>query len=209
MVTALLVVALVWLLVVTVLLAGVVRHLGGLQAAGVLTDASEVGFNFDTDGPWIPSVLPERAVAALSRAGFVERDYVAVFFSAGCGTCLDRAQAIAKAGIDVDRTLFLLTGSRERALDDFRQVLEPTGATLLADPEAHDIVKALDIQSTPFAFRVTDRQVVGKAYVRSVGDFVALSAPSHTERMSGAADANGRPFQLDLRLVGAASKDKE
>lgn len=209
---ALLVIALVWLLAVTVLLAAVVRHLGALQAAGAVSDAPEGAFNFDTDGPWIPSAVPERGTTALARAGFAARDYVAVFFSAGCGTCLERAQAIAQEGVDSEHTLFLLTGTRERALDDLRRVLEGTGATLLTDPEAHDVVKALEIQSTPFAFRVIDGDVVGKAYLRTIEDFLGLASLSEATATAAAATTaadNEGPFELDLQLVGANSNQRE
>lgn len=193
MITALLVVALVWLLVLTVLFAAVVRHLGALQVAAGAGESPTGGFNFDTDGPWIPSPLPDRAAAALGRAGVAAADFVAVFFSAGCGTCLERAHGIADLEPDRARTVFLIGGShRPDPLADLLAALEPTGAPILTDPDAHDIAKSLGIQSTPFAFRVRDGQVVGKVYVRSEADLETL-----------AASENG----VDITLVQPASAD--
>ena len=176
MIATLVVIALVWLLVLTVLFIGVVRHLGALQITGASTTAPESGFNFDTDGPWIPSPLPERAVDALVRGGVADPQFVGVFFSAGCGTCLERATEIADDLPDAARTVFLVTGNRPDALTDLRRVLEPVGARIVGDPEAHDIVKALGIQSTPFAFRVAAGQVVAKTYLRNLNDFRLLAA---------------------------------
>jgi hypothetical protein len=197
MTTALLVIALVWLLALTVVLAGVVRHLGALQVANVLTTAPQGGFNFDTDGPWLNSPLPDRAAEAFRRAGVGAADFVAVFFSAGCGTCLERADGIAGTKPDPERIVFLIGGShRPEPLADLRAVLEPVGAPILTDPDAHDIAKSLNIQSTPFAFRVVAGQVVGKVYVRTDADLATLTA----ENGHGTAG-------VDVTLVNPASAE--
>src|SRR5215467_500443 len=62
-------IALAWLLTLTVAFLGVTRHLGAMQAGGVGVQAPNGGAMFDGDGPWIPSLLPERAANALGARG--------------------------------------------------------------------------------------------------------------------------------------------
>lgn len=173
--------ALLWLLVLTIAFVGVVRHLGAMQAAGGSIQAPQSGLLFDTDGPWIPSELPARATATFRSAGIDMDDLTIAFFSSRCAPCLERATSIASALMeptgalmDPKGKLFLVTGSESGDLDVMRRILEPTGVPVLTDPRAHDIVKALDINSTPFAFRVVNKTVVAKAYLREVADYMQV-----------------------------------
>jgi hypothetical protein len=86
MIEVFLVIGLLWLLVLTVAFAGIVRHLAAMQVAGVGSAAPEGGWLFDTDGPWVPSALPDRAAAALHGHGIPTDDLVVTFFSAHCGS---------------------------------------------------------------------------------------------------------------------------
>lgn len=174
----LLTVGLLWLLVLTILFAGVVRHLGAMQAAGTGDQAPRGGWLFDTDGPWIPSELPDRARAALQTNGIQTDDLTATFFSSRCGPCVERATEVAAVVADPTRNVFLVTGAQPEAVQNMREILQATGARILTDPDAHDVVKSLDISSTPFAFRIVDGQVVGKAYLRNVDDYSDLAGMS-------------------------------
>lgn len=111
----LLVIGFAWLLVVTLLLAGLVRHVGAMQAAGTTPRAPEGGWLFDTDGPWIPSEFPARARRILESHGIGVGDLTVTFFSSSCGPCVERATQIARIAPDPGRNLFLVTGANPSA----------------------------------------------------------------------------------------------
>lgn len=148
MIEVFLVIGLLWLLVLTVAFAGIVRHLAAMQVAGVGSAAPEGGWLFDTDGPWVPSALPDRAAAALHGHGIPTDDLVVTFFSAHCGSCLERASQVAAVLTDPARNVFLVTGTNPDSRGDVARILAPTGVPIVTDPDAHDVVKSLDINST-------------------------------------------------------------
>lgn len=175
MIEVLLVLGLVWLLVLTVAFLGVVRHLGAVAAANVGAAPRQGGALFETDGPWIPSDLPERAVTAF-RTHRIQTDNVTVtFFSSRCGNCLEMAESVVAASDGSRDNVFLVTGSDPEPVAEMKRVLTPASAPILSDPDAHDIVKSLDINSTPFTFRVTDGQVVAKAFLADVSDYLRVA----------------------------------
>ncbi len=167
---------LVWLLVLSIALVAVIRYVGALQAAGAGLTAGQGNALLDTDGPWIPSPLPDRAASAFRAHGVQVDDLVATFFSPTCGSCLERAEQVAAALIDPARNVFLVTGDVESA-KDFSRILAATGVPILTNPDAQNIVKSLDIRSTPFTFRVIGGQVVAKAFVRGPGDYLRMFDP--------------------------------
>lgn len=170
----LLVVGFVWLFLMTVVLFGLVRHMGALQVAlTTATSAPTVAYNFETEGPYIPSALPELVVGAFEEEGIPLDELVVTFFAAGCGPCIERAEEIVTSQPDLEHTVFLIAGSsRPTAVSQLREIIEGGGARVIVDPHAHDIVKSLDISATPFAFGVVAGEVVAKAYVRDLDDFV-------------------------------------
>lgn len=200
--TALFVFGFVWLFALTLLVAGLIRHVATVVVAGsaVTTNGgSSAGFNFDTDGPWIPSMLPARVTEIFERSQVRTEDLVCAFFSASCKQCLERAEDMARLGIDPDRTVILLTGSYPEGLASLGDAFGASGAKLMFDPDAHDVVKSLDINSTPFAFRVRDSQIVAKTYIRNVEDFRRLAADELTT--ADTPETNGSPDGAADRLV--------
>lgn len=196
-------IVLAWLLVLTVAFLGVTRHLGSMQAAGAGLQAPNGGAMFDTDGPWIPSLLPERAATALGARGVQTDDLVVTFFSSSCGSCLERAEQIAAALTDAGRNVFLVTGWDPERVGDITRVLAPTQAPIITDPDAQNVAKSLDIRSSPFTFRVVGGQVVAKAFVRGVSDYTRMTAPGFAAVQSAGnvGDAVALPLIAD-RLSG-------
>jgi hypothetical protein len=184
--------AFVWLFALTLLVGGLVRHVATVVVAGstIATNGGGTGFNFDTDGPWIPSKLPPRVIEIFERSRIQTKDLVCAFFSTSCKTCLERAEDMARMGIDADRTVILLTGSYPEGLASLGDTFRDTGALMLFDPDAHDAVKSLDINSTPFAFRVVDSEIVAKTYIRTADDFRRLAAHELTRSGVFEMDAN-------------------
>jgi hypothetical protein len=182
----------VWLAVLTVAFVGVTRHLGVLQAAGAGLEAPQGGALLDADGPWIPSALSDRATTAFRAHGVQTDDLVATFFSSSCGSCLERAEQIVATLSHPSRNVFLVTGSDPDRVNDFIRILAPTHVRIVTDPDAQNVVKSLEIRSTPFTFRVVGGQVVAKAYVRGVGDYLRMTDVNlATVQLSPVGDAGG------------------
>ena len=188
---ALLAAGLAWLLVLTVLMTGIIRYVGAIQAAGGSRQPPEGGFLVDLDGPWVPSALPKRAGDVLQRNGIQSEDLIVTFFSSGCAPCFDRASQVASQVVDPDRNLFLVTGARQDLVEDMQARLSPASTRILRDPDAHDFVKALDIQSTPFVVRISNDHVVDKAYLRDPEDYRQLANRSLQSAIPIAISKNG------------------
>ncbi len=178
MITLFFAIVLAWLLALTVAFVAVTRHLGVMQAAGAGLAAPQGGALLDTDGPWIPSVLPDRAAMAFRAHGIPTDDLVASFFSSSCGSCLERAEQIVASLTDPRRNVFLVTGSDPERVADITRILAPSHVPIVTDPDAQNVVKSLDIKSTPFTFRVIDGQVVAKSFVRGSGDYLRMTDPN-------------------------------
>lgn len=168
-------VALVWLLALTVAFVGLVRYLGTLQASNVRGIAPQGGWLFDTDGPTVPSPLPTATFEILKRLSVPTEDMTVTFFSSRCGNCLEHAEKIAGLVAHSEKNVFLITGLVDDALTAMRMRLVPTGAQLVFDPAAHDIVKSLDINSTPFVFRVVDGMITAKSFIRRADDYARVA----------------------------------
>jgi len=184
---------LVWLLALTVLMAGIIRYVGAIEAAGGSRQAPDGGFLVDLDGPWVPSALPKRSIDVLRRNGIQSEDLIVTFFSSGCAPCLERASQVARKVADPARNLFLVTGARQDLVEDMQARLRPASTRILRDPDAHDFVKALDVQSTPFVFRIMNDQVVDKAYLRDAEDYRQLAERSFQSATPIAIPNNGGP----------------
>jgi hypothetical protein len=102
-------------------------------------------------------------------------------------------------GIDAHRTVILLTGSYPEGLASLGDAFRDAGAVMLFDPDAHDVVKSLDINSTPFAFRVVDSEIVAKTYIRTADDFRRLAADELTR--SRVSETDGKHDALAERAV--------
>lgn len=68
------------------------------------------------------------------------------------------------------RNVFLVAGDEDGA-KDLCDILRVTGVTIMLNPEAQNIIKALDINSTPYTFRVVEGQVVAKSYLHGAADY--------------------------------------
>ena len=196
---ALVAVSLVWLLVLTVLMLALIRHVAALQAVGGNTQAPAGGWLFETDGPFIPSPLPGIAADVLRRRDVATDDVTITFFSSMCGSCVERATEIVQTRVVPAQNLFLVTGDHPGALEDMRRILEPTGALVLSDPDAHDIIKSVDIRSTPFVFRIVRDRVVAKGYLKNADvyhNIVGMTADEAVAKAAGYPSEATRPVEL-------------
>ncbi|WP_433063788.1 hypothetical protein [Dactylosporangium sp. CS-033363] len=185
-VTALVVLA-VWLLVLSVLFASVVRHLGSMQAT-MLGIAAGNPFDFASDGPELMRPLPEGVRELFAREGVgPAADHVVLFVSGACEPCQERVEAFSQSPAAAGARLIVLAAGRDtEKVEQMRAVLAPSTVAFFTDPDAHEAVQALNIKSTPFAFRLREGKVVEKAYVSSAAALedllrpVAMAAPAQS-----------------------------
>ena len=184
---ALTIIGLAWLLVVTIMMAALIRHVGALQVVVEARADVEPDFSFEADGPPVPSVIPSKVLQEFEDAGVsTEQDQIVVFLSAGCLPCRERASEIV-ARQDVGPSIFLVTGGdRRHGLEELRELLTPSGSPIIYDPVAFNIVKGLNINLTPFAFRISHGGVIAKTYLRNGRDIERILEGDAAESPMGA-----------------------
>lgn len=179
-----------WLIIVSLLLAGLARYIGRLASIiaqnGNIIVSDETAFRVDDDGPEIPSALPSEAAQGLRQVNVpIDDRALLVLFSVGCAPCEDRIQEIAELQDRPGIPFFaLMAGSPDKSgLTKMVDALTLTGFTIITDPLAHDLATALSLQSVPFALLIEKGSVVAKTYLRHGADL---------ERMWDPADAASR-----------------
>lgn len=98
--------------------------------------------------------------------------------AASCGSC--RVLTGELGDERLDEPMIVLVPGRPELADAIVAML-PAGVEAVRDPEASEVVDALGLQTTPFAFRVVDGRVAGKSYLHGIYDLVAL-LESHPAR---------------------------
>jgi hypothetical protein len=152
MTTVLLYGVLVWLVVLTALLARMLRLLTGIQALAPR-----------------PPVKAGPVPAALERLG---PDRTAVLFRVDQPASLKQANRIKAGDVDPDRVVFLVTGSGD---DRLHRLLAPTGARVMVDPEAQEISQALAPADVPLAFHLAGGEIVAQWRLGRDGSFRQFS----------------------------------
>lgn len=172
-----------WIAILSLVVLVLVREVALLRAR--LDESSQAILM--RDGPDVGRALPEAVRASLSGDSFL------LLLSAICGPCHDLAKELRTERPPDAPLIALVTGRRELA---DRIVSElPQWATVIRDPQAGQVARALNIKSTPFAIRVRDGRVAGKAYLRGTRDLLrlaqagqvsALAAPPQSEEVGHA-----------------------
>jgi hypothetical protein len=164
-----------WMLVLSLLYAGLVRFVATLGLAREAGALPLLPIDFDADGPEIGASLPADVVNVFSGHGrSLNNSQVLLLFSPGCGTCLSVAEEVSQ----LPRTttvgsVFLVVGpSVGDATDDLRRALKDCDGPVIDGADARTVMRALDINSVPFAVRVAEGRVVQKRFLRQ-GNSVA------------------------------------
>lgn len=158
-----------WLLVLTVALLALIRH---VAEANILATASRP-FSVDLDGPELESEMPAALAAAIGNAA-TSGPVLVTFMSASCGPCLETARGLAALDAIPPEALFLVT-ARPGEGSEVLELLRATGRPIITDPAARELALQANIHSTPFSFYSVRGRVIKKTYLRSVGDFVGLA----------------------------------
>ena len=173
MIQLVLVLLALWLVALTVVVVGLARHQAIVQLANV---AGPPRLNMDADGPEVGSEVPGEVIRLLDDSAPRWSDYgrsVVLFMSASCGPCRDVAAAIVgQREFSADVT-FLIAGRRDVSRD-LLETLKPTGRPVILNPEAQDIMRLMNVHSSPFAFAIVQGKVEGKRFIRTAEDVALL-----------------------------------
>ena len=168
-----LILATVWLGVLTLVLILTIRQVGLLII--LLSDTSSVfstnegALSLASDGPEIGSTVPEDVASALR--GLKSEQISVLFISATCAPCHELINGLR--GKQFSSSVVALVAGRKELADDLVARM-PLNAHIIRDPDATKIARGLQIQSTPFALAIDHDTVTHKGYMRQAADFIAF-----------------------------------
>jgi hypothetical protein len=163
---AALVVAGVWLAVLTLLAVLTVRQVGLLT---VRLDRMTEDTSGADDGLEVGAAVPAEVTAAVP--GLDGQPGYLLVISAGCEPCRELAGDLEGETLDA-RVVALLTGESDIAGE--MAALFPPQVELVRDPHAASALRGLEVQTTPFVFEVDDGQITGKSVLRGADDLLSF-----------------------------------
>lgn len=167
-----------WLAVLTVVIVLLVRQIGLITVRLSLTGEA---FSLDNGGPEIGSRIPDEVASILPELD--ERRTYLLLLSATCESCRGVAEDLG--GHRIDSTVVALIPGRPEVAEGIADSLPP-GIRPILDPEAVEISGYLDIQSTPFAICIEDRNVSKKAHLyEGASDFLAFLEEGSEQSSNG------------------------
>jgi hypothetical protein len=164
---AALVLACVWLGVLTLVVVLLVRQIGlltvRLSVAGEATP-------LDDDGPEIGSSVPEDVAAVLPDQA--EEHAYLLLVSSTCLPCWELVADLGERRFE-QNIVALVPGHGEKAGE--LAALLPSSVRVVLDPEATRLAGALQLESTPFVLEVEHSTVTRKAYLHEgASDLIAF-----------------------------------
>lgn len=177
--TVALVVACIWMGVLTLILVLVIRQIALLtvrlsNANHMPAQQADDSFSPEDDGPQIGDDIPDEVLAALPE---LENDEgLVLLMSATCTPCRELATDLGRRSDELPElpTLALVPGSEITLVDALANLL-PKGMRVVNDPDATQFANALEIKSTPFGVAVNGGRVVGKSYLHGKSDVTSLT----------------------------------
>jgi len=163
-----------WCVALTVLCLSLVRQMAVIRLAAMNGGAPT--FDPALDGPAVGSKVPNAVLRQLSTTAEFQRTGLAtvVFMSASCGPCRDVAEQVVRRKSTSPDTVFLVAG-RPRVAEDLINLLRSADRPVISDPDAHEIVQAMDIHGSPFAFRIEHERIEAKAFLKSADDLETVA----------------------------------
>lgn len=166
------VLAALWLGVLTLVMVLVVRQLAILTArfemAGSRISPGADGLEVGRQAPVeVLSALPELR----TRVGYV------LVLSATCAPCRELAPNLAE--LSFTEPVTALVPGRAELADSLAQLL-PGWMRVVRDPEAMAIANALQVRTTPFAMEIEGGFVTGKAFLHAAADLRRLAEARRT-----------------------------
>ena len=177
---AALVLACIWLGVLTLVVVLLVRQIGLLTVR--LSVAGDT-ISLDDDGPEVGSSIPEDVASVLPNRG-KERAFL-LLISSSCTPCRELVADLQGEHSFEQKIVALVPGPEEQARE--LAALLSSGMRAVLDPEATRLAEALDLESTPFALEVERGMVSRKAFLHEgAADLIAFveEGSTHAETKS-------------------------
>lgn len=164
--TVALVVATVWMGLLTLVVLLLVRQVGLIAAR---LEESGTMFSLADDGLPIGSNVPDEAVLLLPDLAAGVRHLVVM--SASCAPCRTLVADLS-AHPTSREFIALVPGSKQLAQTMIDSL--PPGTISVQDPDAKELSNWLGVRSTPFGLEITDRVVTSKRFLTSATDLEGL-----------------------------------
>lgn len=160
-----------WLLVLTIVCAGIVRYVSTLRLAQQAGEAPRLSeLDLEADGLRLDSPLPADVQAVIERQPAAKRPERLLFFlSPGCGTCVAIGREAAASEPIRGSSLFFVPGaarSTTSALDELLAALRPAGDRVVTTDDARAVMNSLGIHALPFVVATVDGRVTHKKFIR-------------------------------------------
>lgn len=169
---AAIVVAGIWLGVLTLVAVLVVRQIALLTARldHVSSLAPPAALSLEDEGPKIGSRVEETVLRWVPELGGARSHLL--LLSASCSPCRQFAADLRADHLPADHPTVVLVPGRKELADGMEQML-PVAAKIVRDPDASDIAQLMRMQIVPSAVTVADGVVTAKlAILDSVDKFV-------------------------------------
>jgi hypothetical protein len=160
-----------WMLGLTLIISGLVRHIATLQLGREAGPLPILQPNLEA-GPEIGSAVPvEIQTRLLSYGRAADVDQALFIFSPGCGVCLEVADVVANLRPGPIDLLFVILGPTvgPEALE-IRSVLKRTSAPIVEGDDARAIMREFHIGSVPYALRLRAGTIVRRKFLRRAAD---------------------------------------
>lgn len=154
-----------WLLVLTVVCLLTIRQIALLT---IRLEVRGEAFSFGDDGLEVGFRVPDDVLESLPELG--ERLGYVMLISSSCATCKELVPELAH---DYRDPMVALVAGTPRTADAIIELL-PTGFRAVRDPEATELARLLEVQSTPFVLEIESGIVTGKAYLHEPEDLSRL-----------------------------------
>lgn len=164
--TVALVLAALWLAVLSLVVVLLVRQVGLI----VVRLQALPSFSLQEDGPEIGSPVPDGVLALFPQHS--HEPLHLLMLSATCTPCRELAAELHGRQLPL-RTVALVAG--EDGLAQSLAQLLPKDVRVVTDPEATALADVLRVRSAPFAVEVQEGTVTGRAYLHSFSDLLRLA----------------------------------
>ncbi len=159
-----------WLLFLTLILAGMARNIAAIEMARSAGPVPVATLDLDHSGPEAGAQLPDDLVAVAQASGASPTSTL-VFVSPGCGTCLEVAADLSgKSAPSTDLVFVVIGPSGTDSAIELREVLARSTAPIVEGDDARLLMRGFGVGAIPFAVRLDGPQVARSRYLRKASD---------------------------------------
>lgn len=165
-----LIVIVAWLVVLTILFLGVARHLALVDIVQRAVGGERPRVIADADGPPLGSRFSDDVIRLFTEASVELPDNGCLaFIAATCAPCRELAEDLVADRYPYRDVIYVIPGRRDAA-SEIVAVLRPLEPIAVLNPQAHDLMRMLNINGSPFVVWFRNGQIVSTLFGRSPTD---------------------------------------